>query len=377
MTPLLGAAFAAQLALILSRGGVVRLERPGAWQVIAGLGLAALVGALALTGPGRLARLRLPLLVVAYLVVGAWAIREVPEPDIDVHVLHREALQALGGGRNPYAISFPNIYPHTEYYAPGVVVDGRVQVGHVYPPLSLLVAGAGHLATGDYRFANLAAVALTGGLLGTWGTAGLLAAGLVLFTPRGFWVLEHGWTEPHVVVLLAATAWCAARRPAWLALPLGLFFAAKQYAVLAAPLVVLLHAGPAPWRDTIRTLGGAAGLALAVTLPFAVVDLPAFTHSVITFQLNQPFRLDALNYPAWWAARTGQVLPTWLGFALLVPVVALLLARAPRTPAGFAAAVALTLLTVFVFSKRAFANYGFCVIGALGTALAAVRRPTQ
>jgi hypothetical protein len=74
---------------------------------------------------------------------------------------------------------------------------------------------------------------------------------------------------------------------------------------------------------------------------------------------------------------TVALVATLLGFALLVPVVALLLARAPRTPAGFAAAVALTLLTVFVFSKRAFANYGFCVIGALGTALAAVRRPTQ
>ena len=45
--------------------------------------------------------------------------------------------------------------------------------------------------------------------------------------------------------------------------------------------------------------------------------------------------------------------------------------RAPRTPAGFAAAVGLTCFLLAAFGKKAFLNYYFLVVAALLTAVAA------
>jgi len=282
----------------------------------------------------------------------------------------RRAFRALGQGINPYAITMPNIYGHDAFYGPGLVVSGRLQAGFPYP-LSLLLAGTGHLLGGDYRFANVAAMGLAALLIGTCRPGRVAAAALFLFTPRTFFVLEQGWTEPYVVRLLAATVWCACRAPALVPLALGLLFAVKQYTVLAAPLVVLLYPGPTPWRDTGRTLLKAALVAAIVTLPFAVADPTAFVHDVIELQLRQPFRGDALSYLAGWVRATGQPPPSWLAFALVPLAIAVSLWRARRTPAGFAGAVALTFLVFFAFNKQAFANYYFFVIGALCCALAA------
>ena len=54
---------------------------------------------------------------------------------------------------------------------------------------------------------------------------------------------------------------------------------------------------------------------------------------------------------------------------------ALALWRLPRTPAGFAMAIAVTFIGFFVFNKQAFCNYYFFVIGALCASLAAWRPP--
>ena len=48
----------------------------------------------------------------------------------------------------------------------------------------------------------------------------------------------------------------------------------------------------------------------------------------------------------------------------------LLLWRCPRTPASFAAAAALTFLTVFAFAWVAFANYYFLVLATFCIAIA-------
>ena len=63
-------------------------------------------------------------------------------------------------------------------------------------------------------------------------------------------------------------------------------------------------------------------------------------------------------------------MPVWLGFALALAMVVLVLLRAPRTPAGFAAGVGLTMLAFFSVNKQAFCNYYFFVAGALCCAAA-------
>ena len=72
-----------------------------------------------------------------------------------------------------------------------------------------------------------------------------------------------------------------------------------------------------------------------------------------------------------WLRATGQTPVVWLAFILAPLTIALGIWRAPRTPAGFALAVALTLLVFFAFSKQAFVNYYYVVLGALCCALAA------
>jgi hypothetical protein len=62
------------------------------------------------------------------------------------------------------------------------------------------------------------------------------------------------------------------------------------------------------------------------------------------------------------------------GAALVVGLSASLW-RASRTPAGFAAAVALTLLLVFACSKKAFCNYYFFTLGAMCAVVATASDP--
>lgn len=334
---------------------------------------AALVIAAELSGAVRFARLPLVALAAIQLVLGAWIIHASPEPLIDVVTMHVEALRAVAQGLDPYGRTIPNIYGHEHFYGPGLVVNGRVQVGFPYPPLSLLMAAPGHFIAGDFRFGGAIAIVLAALLIGTCrpGRVATAAAALFLFMPRGLFVLEQGWTEPYVVLLFAATVWCACRTPSVLPVALGLFFAVKQYAIVAAPLVVLLHAGPGAWRKTGRTLLQAALLASVVTLPFVVAGPAAFVHDVVTLQVSQPFRPDSLSYLAEWARLTGRVPWTWPAVIVIPLVVALCVRRAPRSAAGFAAAMALTALVGFAFSKQAFVNYYSFVVGALCCALAA------
>ncbi|HYO57448.1 hypothetical protein [Archangium sp.] len=378
---LLGVGLVGQFVLLATASPAVylRLGREGLTPFLAGIAAAAVLAGAGLSGQPWLGRLRLPLLVGVHVALGTWIIRHSPQPHIDVYTFHIEAFQALGKGINPYAITMPNIYGHEQFYGPGLVVDGRLQVGFPYPPLSLLVAGAGHLLGGDYRFANLVAMGLAALLMSTCrpGHWAQVAAMVFLFTPRTFFVLEQGWTDAYVALLVAATVWSACRAPRLLPYALGLLFAIKHYMALAAPLVVLLYPGPQPWRETARTLLKAAVVAAVVTLPFAVLDPKALYNDLMGFQLRQPFRMDALSYLSWWAARTGQQPPSWLGFAMVLPAIGLSLWRAPRTPAGFAAAMAMTFTVFFAFSKQAFCNYYYFIIATLCSAIAAWTPPRQ
>jgi hypothetical protein len=210
------------------------------------------------------------------------------------------------------------------------------------------------------------------------GPLGPLAAALYLFTPRNLFVLQQSWTEPFVVLFLAATVWCAARSPRVTPVALGLFLAVKQYAVLGLPMVLLVTRPPLRLTGAWRAVVPAGLVAAAVTAPLALGALPGFWRAVVTLQFDQPFRPEALSYLGLLA---GPVLPgvpppappfgPGVAFAAAAAVGALALWRAARTPAGFALGVAALFLTFFVLNKQAFANYYFFVIGALCVAVAA------
>jgi hypothetical protein len=165
------------------------------------------------------------LVLAAHLLLGAWMIRSSPRPHIDVFIFQQGGAQALLHGDNPYAVRYPDIYRDTRQgdrpvYGPGLSGDGKLAFGFPYPPLSLLLSTAGYVALGDHRYAQLIAMTLAGALIaysrpgrGVSRVALLAAAGL-LFTPRVFFVLGRGWTEPFVVLGLAGVVFVARRRGA-------------------------------------------------------------------------------------------------------------------------------------------------------------------
>lgn len=321
-----------------------------------------------------------PLLVgaiVVHVFLGAWVIQHSPAPPIDVHLFQRDGVEALLQGRNPYAMTFPDIYGESRFYGEGLSVDGQLQFGFPYFPLSLLAAMPGEMLAHDPRYSQLAAIELTALLmvLARPGGLGPIAAVLYLTTPRLFFVLEQSWTEPFVVLGAAAVVTAACRAPRLTPWLFGAFVAIKQYLVFALPAAVLLVRRRDGLPGLMRLLLQAAVVGTAITLPFVLWDPAAFVKSVVTLQMYQPFRADALSYLAWWASLGHPAPSTAIPFLLSGAAAAVAVWRSPRTGAGFAAAMALTFLVFFAFNKQAFANYYSFALGTLLLAVAAWRPP--
>ena len=337
-----------------------------------GLVVAAVLAMLGMQRRSRFRHLRIVLLLVTHFLLGVWIIKMSPNPIIDVYVFHSAASEALLDGVNPYAIRFPNIYGDAAFYGKNLAEDDWLNFGFPYPPLSLFLALPGHVLLGDFRFSQLAAMTLSGALMAYTrpGRLAPLAASLFLFTPRGFFVLEQGWSEPFVVLLLSAAVFCAVRSPRLLASALGLMYVTKQYMVLAFPTLLLLLPRPVTRLQAQRMIVH-MGLVAAVTVPLILWDISAFWESAVMLHIRQPFRLDALTYLAWLAQTMGVEAPQWLAFAAAVPALALVLWKCPSTPSGFAAATALVYFVFFSLGKQAFCNYYFFLVGTLCCSVAA------
>lgn len=372
---LLGA-LAAQFAQLHLTAPGISMGTATDWQrhFIALLAVAA-VACGALVGPARRARhLLIGAMLMTHLALGLLMIRASPAPHIDVFVFQRDSARALLDGADPYGLAMPNIYGSDQGYGPELLTSGQLGFGFPYPPLSLELSTLGEWLGGDVRYADLAAMTITGGLIAYLrpGPLPALAAALYLFTPRNFFVLEQSWTEPFVVLFVAAVVFCALRWPKGLPYALGLFLVAKQYCPLALPLLALLAVPACGKRWYGRVLGRAGAVATVLTLPLAVRHPAAFVHSVAILQFRLPFRPDSLSYPAWLAGPDGTV-PFNVGVAFVAAavVIGLALWRMPRTPAGFALALSATFLIFFAFNKQSFCNYYFFIIGSLCVAIAA------
>ena len=378
----LGAALILQFALVLTATPTATMVIQSARDLLPfriGVIAAGACAAWALVGC-RTQRIALFGLLAAHFFVGLWILRTTPPPPVDVCVFQHDACQALLSGHNPYAITFPLPYADpARVYAPGTFANGRLLFGYPYPPLSLLLILPGYLL-GDFRYAHLAATTLAGALmaLARPGRIATAAAALFLFTPRGFFVLEAGWTEPLVVLMLAAVVFALCRGLRASPILFALLLVTKQYLVLAAPLAFLLRRRGFA-RDPSRITGNrrpwaiAALLPLLLSMPLILWNVPAFMHSAVLLQFHQPLRMDALSYAPWVLMQTGIHLPMWLPFAVAAGAIVFVLWQHSRTPAALAAGVALVFFLFFALNKQAFCNYYFFVIGAMCCALAAQR----
>lgn len=350
------------------------------------LTVATALGVLIAVRPARAWDLWFPALLVTYGMLGIWLIQASPRPNIDVLTVFHGALSALTSLASPYSITFPNIYADDALYGPGMVVNGRVQFGFPYPPLNLLMALPFHLARLDIRYAELCALVAGAGALGYSARQRIapLAAAALLFTPRTFFVLEQAWTESVILGWLGLLVFAARRagpprtlnRP-WFdasAIALGLLVAAKQHLAIALIFTGWVRRANSGLAYAPARLLTAVGVASAITLPFALWDPEGFWRSVVLLQLREPFRLDSLSVMSHLARAGWEPTPAAL---LLAPLTALAAGlglagwRLPRTTAGFALALGTGFLLMFLFSKKAFCNYYFLVIGLLLAAVAA------
>jgi hypothetical protein len=336
-----------------------------------------LVGALLLVPRLPHMKWAFPLFLLAHTVMVVALLRSAPA-GIDVAMFLRDGAVAVLHGHNPYSMTFPNLYPPPSanlFYGHGVVVNGRITYGFPYLPVTLLVAIPGQLL-GDVRYGQLIAMLVTALVLRRLASDRIGRAGAVLgvAAPAAIPMLTGAWTEPTLVALLACLVLALQRRRyAIAAVLLGLFLVSKQYVVIAIPVIWLIR----QWL-TRRVILVGVGLAAAVTLPFFLVNPPAFWKAIVQFQLIQPFRSDSVsllvssvNAFGWPPPWTYGALP-FVGGGLTAVGLAL---RAPRTAPAFAAAVGLTLLVTILLSKQAFMNYYFLVSGAF--LIAAVAWPTQ
>lgn len=343
-----------------------------------GLTVAAVVAALPMFGLSKTGWRRIVALAVIHLAIGIWVIESAPDPHIDLWYMQVDGVRALIDGVNPYLPIYENIHgADTTYYGPGLVVDGELTIGFPYPPLSLLLVLPGELLAGEVRYAHLVAIELSALVMAATrpGPVAPKGALLYLFTPWTFLMAVGSWTEPLVVLLLSIGVLAAVRAPRVVGPALGLLIAVKQYALLGLPLALLLLAPDrqARWRIGWQSVAVAA----AVTIPFVLWDIDAFSWSTLGSIAGQVFRPDTLSYlavlPGDWGPRLSVV-----ASLVLLPAAALVAWRAPRTPSGFAISFAFMLMAFFAFSRQGGGNYYFAVIGALCCAVAASQwQPSQ
>lgn len=290
---------------------------------------------------------------------------------IDVLVFQETGAQRALSGANPYTLGYPNPYTADQseaYYGSGLATETELKFGFPYPPLALVPSVIGTVL-GDVRLAHLAAAVGTGWLLMRGRPAWHRRIGGVLFltTPVLPFVIQQGWTEPFIGLLLVlAVQLVPTSRLAGLVV-LGLLAASKQYApLLLAPLLLLLPRWTGGRRRP-QALAVIVAVAAIVTAPMALWDIGSFAYSVLILQFHQPFRPDALSFLSWAANRWEvgvESLSTPLMALSMVLTVGWLATREGRSRTAAAAGCAVLMLAFLAFAKQSFPNYYFVALTA-------------
>jgi hypothetical protein len=330
------------------------------------------------------AAMLLLLLIAAGLVLHAS-----PSPRIDLYAIQQLGAAHLLAGRDPYAVTYPNIYTAKESLAFFGAALTELHY-YPYPPLSLLVTTAGFWLGGDVRVAFVALHLVTGVCLYALARrrSGAMAVGLLamhLIHPRGLFVLEQSWTEPLLGACVAAWATLSlgSRKVSRGAVALqvvllGLVFSAKQYSVLLLPLLLAQRFRPTWSRAALwRTTALSAGLAALLLLPFLLWHPRDLIEDLILFQVRQPFRHDALTLPALLSFATGLRAPGALALLGAAGSLGWAVGRLPRQPAGLLYGAAIGCFSFFAMAKQAFCNYYSFVGVLLLLTAAASLQPTR
>jgi hypothetical protein len=310
-------------------------------------------------GPARL-WIALAALIFLHGLIALFIERTNPGDVIDCFTFQRDSLVRLKHGIDPYGGTQPNIYSPAQtakFYGPGMVVNGRVQEGFPYLPVTLAWDIPGYLL-GDIRYSYVLALMLSSAICFAIYSdkRGFCLASFLLLNPIGFFVESRCWTEPMVFLGLTATLYGAIKKRRWLPIAAGLFLATKQYNFLALPFLGFL-VSPFRWKSYWKLLGLALAVAMVTVLPFAVWNPRALWHDLVPWLLDQPIRTDSLSLAVLFPAILK------VGPLFVLAFIAWALRIGSRSKAMFAAGYGTCLLFFFLTtSKQAFCNY-YLLIG--------------
>lgn len=316
----------------------------------------------------------LPVVLIGFVLVSVRTIRTVPHPQIDVFLYQQAAAKALLEGRNPYTATIPDIYGPGSPFADPLVRNGRTVNGFPYPPITAFLEVPSFVLTGDIRYTHVLALVLSAWLIvfmrRSW--LSLWAGLLVVVNPFAQSMIEDAWVEPLGIVFLCASLFLVSRHPKFLPYLFGLFLSTKQPLLALIPFAPMLIGSSWRSKTVVPFIAKSLAVVAALYLPFYLWDPRAFVMSLVTLQIRVPMRIDLISYTAFAAAKGWFLPPAWLPFLYLPIGLSLGLWRAPRTPAGFAAASALLLVPFFALSKQGAPNYYFqgmaMICAAIGTA---------
>ncbi len=256
------------------------------WSLIAGV-LASTTAAVVLTGGRK--KWVFTVFLVSYAAALLGLLHAVTV-NIDVVLFQAKASNALLHGSNPYTVLYPDIYGESSrlFYGDGVSVDGILQFGFPYTPLSLLVVAPFQWLLGDFRIAQAFAVVGTGWLMSRLSddpSSRLVAVAFLLLSPAAL-VVANGWTEPLLVFAAVLVMFTYRRRTALAPYAMGALVGLKQYSILLLPAYLLLLDHPIRTRDVFRAALRIAAILVAFTLPFFLWNPEAFLKSVVFLQFR-------------------------------------------------------------------------------------------
>jgi hypothetical protein len=307
------------------------------------------------TGRERSWRLRLAIILFAGVAGRGLAILASPNPVIDVFIWGRDAPRVLLQGRNPYATVYENPYITQRARERGLDRWADSKQGF-YPPWTTLTGAVPTLLGLDVRWLNAVADGVAALLLVVVGSQarrpdiGILCASIYLCAPRSAPQVELGYMEPQLAALLGGFVCLASGWPGVAGALLGMAVAAKQSTVLVAvPAIRYL------WRRP-QALLAAAAVTVAVVLPFFVWGPDAFLETVLRRQMGVADS-STLSVMGLLLALNWSV-PGWLLWAVRLPVIAAITARAPGDrPLGLGLWFAAVSIVFFWLNNIAFANH--------------------
>jgi hypothetical protein len=292
--------------------------------------------------------------------------------------------QLLLDGENPYGHDYRGTGLERWYPAAGSELDRQVALEHfAYFPGTVLSAAIWRLLPApldDYRFlVLLCTLALP--LVVLLFPAPLpwrLALGAVLAAnPLAVRAAWFGTADaPSLLFTVLAFALAGRGRPVASAASLGVAVVLKQFALVAAPfLLVLLLVRPEPRRELLRAGAALVGVVAAVILPFVVADPGAFWDDTIAYG-GLTYRIVGYGLPAV-LVEAGVIEDRFdpypfapLALVVWAPLTAFLLWAQRRSAAAWQAGAgfAVSIFVLFVIARVFHVSYLVWPLAGIATA---------